>query len=637
MDPSLTRAFAACNTVEAAEKAACTAAFNARMAACDRIVCTSFTNCGRFNFVCHGARAVCVASAAVQRAGCKVAAMAIFGACFSFATAKNIACKANALLLRRLGPERPLGPIQHVFVLMLENRSFDHMLGMSGIPGINGLNGTETNTHPAGGAPVRVSSDARDITDPDPPHEFPHVFQQMTGQRMPSAPAAMNAIYDDDTKITRQGYAAAYAQHADGDRINVSDGQGVLKCFTKTTLPILTTLAEEFGVCDRWFSSLPGPTWPNRFFVHAATSGGLDTSPGGVPTGLSETVDLLGFDFRNDTIFEMLERQGFAWRVYSDDILPQVLAIKGMANILTANIGSILSSIVLGPLGTAMELASGGNSLGDVADLEDFFEDIKHPAYEATYTFIEPDYGQNIVGDFEGGNSQHPIDGVLGGERLIQRVYEALRRSPLWSRSCLVIMYDEHGGFHDHVRPPVMPAPDNDTTNRQSDSPKFNFKRLGPRVPMVIVSPFISKGKIVNDTDYDHSSIVSTMRELCRNPLSPFGKLNARDEKAPSFLKHLQPTARTDAPMSVPLRADITTGSFPLTNPKDDGRPISRSMRPFLHLAASMDVQYFSGNRAAVIARVNALTTAMQARAYISEIQGKLKALRAANRRIRGY
>src|SRR5688572_9818210 len=95
-------------------------------------------------------------------------------------------------------------------------------------------------------------------------------------------------------------------------------------------LPVLATLAREYAVCDNWFSSLPGPTWPNRFFVHAATSGGLATSPTQGVIGESYTV--AGFGFKNGHIFERLEKRGLEWRVYEGNEFPQVFSLKGMNN-----------------------------------------------------------------------------------------------------------------------------------------------------------------------------------------------------------------------------------------------------------------------------------------------------------------
>jgi phospholipase C len=165
--------------------------------------------------------------------------------------------------------------ITNVFLLMLENRSFDHMLGFSGITGtdaatgqptsINGLKGTESNIY--NGRPVTVGRGA-DLTMPaDPVHEFDDVLTQLCGQ---GVPYASGGAYP---PVNNSGFAASYAG------LGQSNVAEVMKCYTPDQLPVLNALAKEFAVCDNWFSSVPGPTWANRFFALAASSGGLEHSP----------------------------------------------------------------------------------------------------------------------------------------------------------------------------------------------------------------------------------------------------------------------------------------------------------------------------------------------------------------------
>ena len=166
--------------------------------------------------------------------------------------------------------------IQHVFVLMLENRAFDHMLGFSGITGkdaanggstqINGLTGSETNTFNGRAYPVLQGAD--NVMPADPGHEFNNVLEQLCGA---GANYAAGSTYP---AINNAGFAASYA--ASGGAANPGE---VMKCFAPQQLPVLVALAQEFAVCDNWHASMPGPTWPNRMFIHAASSGGLDHSP----------------------------------------------------------------------------------------------------------------------------------------------------------------------------------------------------------------------------------------------------------------------------------------------------------------------------------------------------------------------
>lgn len=201
-----------------------------------------------------------------------------------------------------------MSPIKHIFVLMLENRSFDHMLGFSGIAGadavsgqpakINGLSGAESNSF--AGQTFAISSPAGFTMDVDPRHEFPDVLEQLAG------PAAQYPPSGPYPPINNSGYVSSFA--ASGGAANPGE---VMKCFLPAQLPVLVALARNFAVCDNWFSSLPGPTWPNRFFLVAGSSGGLDHSPTTAEMFVWE--GLLGFPFQNGTIFQ----PNLIWRIYA--------------------------------------------------------------------------------------------------------------------------------------------------------------------------------------------------------------------------------------------------------------------------------------------------------------------------------
>jgi len=189
--------------------------------------------------------------------------------------------------------------IQNLVVLMLENRSFDHMLGFMRSPDypIDGLTGTESNprdpAHITPGQEVKVSNDAGFILSYDPGHSFHDVNVQLFDN--PAGPPP--------TSIPNGGFILSYSQQP---HVTPAIADTIMKCLAAATVPVLTTLAREFAVCDAWFSSVPGPTWPNRLFAHAATSKGyLDNS-----------------QFRNydmPTIFENLAGAGATWRDYYHD------------------------------------------------------------------------------------------------------------------------------------------------------------------------------------------------------------------------------------------------------------------------------------------------------------------------------
>lgn len=378
-----------------------------------------------------------------------------------------------------------LDHVNHIVVLMLENRSFDHLLGYlkAENPRIEGLDGIELNREDPSAVPaipVAVNDNAQYQGDlvVDPGHEQADVGIELYG----------TAAYNFAATPLNNGFVFDYIRRNAGNRAN---GRKIMKCFAPSRLGALATLVREFAVCDHWFSSLPGPTWPNRFFVHAATSAGH--------------VDNAFRFYSMDTIYHQLETAGISWGVYFHDI-PQVLAITSLW-------GALFKQKFQG--------------------MKSFYAEAKAGTLPA-YSFIEPQYFDKTA------NDEHPPHDVLEGEQLISDVYNALRSSPQWERTLLVILYDEHGGTYDHVPPPVTVNPD----GKVAQKPRFDFTRLGVRVPAVLVSPFIERGT-VDATTYDHTSILATVRRRFRLP----APLTARDGAAEPFEKNLTlPTARTDTP-----------------------------------------------------------------------------------------
>jgi phospholipase C len=486
--------------------------------------------------------------------------------------------------------------IRHVFVLMLENRSFDHMLGFSGIPGIDGLSGNESNVDAATGRTVRVSADAALALTADPPHEYQNVVRQLCGAGGSYAKG-----------VTLSGFVDSFRDVGHG--ATAFDAAAIMRCQPPSQVPVLTMLAREFAVCDRWFSSLPGPTWPNRFFVHAATSGGLFRSPSAAETVSSELLGP-GFTFRNGTIFDRLTKAKQWWRVYHGDHLPQVQAISGM-----------LSRRMF---------------TDHFEDFSEFSADVARADYPFAYTFIEPNYGHdssvNVAIDFARGDSDHPIGSVAGGESLIKKVYEAIRSSPIWSSSLLIITYDEHGGFYDHVPPPAAVPPGDDNRNsghNPGEDPKlggnlgtgtFAFDRYGVRVPAVVVSPFIARGTVAHEV-FDHSSIVATV--LRDHGLDPLTERDRQANDLRSLLTLAQPRADAPARLPDPVYAVSSAPSVPIPAPSHS--PLDPVTASFTHLAAQADLQLSAiPERLHLVDRLQAVTTKASALGYIAEVKAKM-------------
>ncbi|HZV02100.1 MAG TPA: alkaline phosphatase family protein [Planctomycetota bacterium] len=397
--------------------------------------------------------------------------------------------------------------IKHVFVLMLENRSYDHMLGHNTeLKEADGLVGrTFTNEYIKGKSPAVADDGARPRVIVDPGHEFEHAHAHLFA----NGPADPSQDPNDPSVPLMKGFAAKYHFRCSGgepvtfpfdyhqaiqDALSANgttaDEQAkvVMQGFNRTTLPVLNRLAEEFAVCDRWFAALPGPTQPNRFFVHAASSAGLDDSPSAF-----EVLTQGGFTFENGTIYDKIEKEGgtqLRWRVYE--------GTKNQSGIHLLRMPS-----------------SAGQNMAVYTD--DFPNDLKtlYPTLQGSYTFIEPWYGpffQEISDDptwaYLDGRSQHPVGHIAKGEQVIESVYSWIAsQKAIWESSVLIVIYDEHGGFADHVPPPPAVPPGDE---RQFNKAGFDFGRQGVRVPAVIISPWIAKG-VTDHTVYDHATVAATV------------------------------------------------------------------------------------------------------------------------------
>jgi phospholipase C len=482
--------------------------------------------------------------------------------------------------------------VGHVFVLMLENHSFDNMLAFSGIPGIQVATTSNANTY--NGTTYSVSTPAPVSMPTDPGHNFNDVFLQLCGEGALWVPWQPYP-----TKITNSGFVADYAS------LTTEDLGNIMACLdTPSQLAALPNLAAEFAVCDQWFSSLPGPTWPNRFFLHGASSAGWTNSP----TAHDEEGWMLpghGFMYPSGkSIFDSLSAAGWQWRIYVDESgpviggIPMVAALHGVQYLIDTHAFSTFAADVQGP-------------------------------YPYAYTFIEPNYGE-VSTTYEGGSSQHPLDSVTGGENLIGAMYEAIRSSPLWGRSLIVITYDEHGGFYDSVAPGAAPPPDDGSPNDPViNTAGFLFDHYGLRVPAVVISPLIAQ-PTVDHTLYDHTSVLATLESLFGLP-----PLTKRDAGANNLLHLLSlTTPRTDCPMTLNPPAPPSLGARAPAPPDIDQQPLPASgdVHAALQIALKIDLELSGDDPAAqsgAMARFKAVVTRGDARAYATDVMTRARAARA--------
>lgn len=430
------------------------------------------------------------------------------------------------------------GPIKHVVVLMYENRAFDHMLGYLHQVNseIDGLTGQEYNYldpyNPSEENKITVNFNAPYV-DPDLGHS---VHATATQIQYGSTPTNVSAA-------PMNGFAAQAAQN------NPEWGPQALSGFNTSSLGALSTLALEFAVCDKYHASVPGPTEVNRMYVHTATSDGAGSN--------DDDHLILGYD--QTTIYDNLNAAGIEWGAFYSDV-PSPLVLRHMRR---------------------------RENLARIHQMHKFKEMCEAGTLPA-YSFLDPAYFS--IPHVQRASDQHPSHDVVDGEKLLKRTYEALRHSPLWNSSVLVINYDEHGGFYDHLPTPLqVPNPD----GKNSTDPPFDFTRIGVRVPAVLISPWIEKGTVLhrptgptNTSEYEHSSVPATLKKLFGLP----DFLTARDAWAGTFetLWQQRSSPRTDCPLSIPV-ADHPSPVFAhLSEEQFSAAPMSELQREFVVVAHAL-------------------------------------------------
>ncbi|MCA1652519.1 MAG: hypothetical protein LC753_20390, partial [Acidobacteria bacterium] len=368
----------------------------------------------------------------------------------------------------------PMKAIEHVVVLMLENRSFDHVLGSlrAERAEIDGVMPHMWNPGRAG-EPVCVRPTTASCTRPDPRHALENVRDQLSNGN--------------------SGFVTDY--HAGHPWMDPATVRQVMDYYTDVAMPVTYALARNYGISDRWFSSVPALTWPNRLFAHCGTSAGRVTNE------LPDWFQL--FDL--DTIYDRLDGD---WACYCDHF-PQMVVVQSLWREFWRSRHADDSRF---------------------RSMEQFVADC-HDLGLPKYSFIEPVY---FLGFDPPDNDDHAPHDIRNGQDLIAQVYLALRESPSWTSTVLVITYDEHGGFHDHVPPPVdVPAPGG-SDHADAEGASFDFRRLGPRVPTLLVSPFAPPLSRVRPGPssgfFDHTSLISSAAARWG-----FGALTGRDAAAATF------------------------------------------------------------------------------------------------------
>jgi phospholipase C len=419
-------------------------------------------------------------------------------------------------------PKRPPGtadpkiPIDHVVVLMMENHSFDNYFGMLpklGQPKADGFrfdrHGRPVDTNPIKGGVIRafkMPSVCQEEHEPNQSWDATHI--SINGGKMDGYVEASGDV------------AMGYWDHDD--------------------LPFYYSLAKNFTLSNRWFSSAPCQTYPNRRFLMAGTAYGLVSS---VIPGPNDPAPPHG------TIFDRLNAHGVSWTNYFTD-LPQIALIP---SVLKAN-----------PTHTA--------------PIATFFTDCALGTLPAV-SYVDPDFGlADVIGGLvpgqpvpeevraQGADEENPQN-IRIGAAFSAAVINAVLGSPAWKRTLMIWLYDEHGGYYDHVPPPAAVAPDTIKPDLTGQTVKGGYDIYGPRVPAVVISPW-SRPHAVTNVVHDHTSVLAFIEQKWNLPA-----LTHRDANAHSLLDFLDfGTPALLDPPTLAKPADPTEADLRCST-KDPNRP----------------------------------------------------------------
>jgi len=364
-------------------------------------------------------------------------------------------------------------PIDHIVVLMQENRSFDHMFGMlpeQGQPQAIGLHGTRFNPDPTSLGLVSSFHQTRLCEVADLAHSWNATHQQIGRSHFMDGFTATNVHTLDPNGSRTMGY------------------------LTSEDIPFYYALYSTFAIGDRYFASVPGPTYPNRFFLWAGTSFGR----------IRNEFPQKSWEY-GPSIYDRMNDAGVTWKAYYTDI-PFAGFFAG-ARAKTENIVLIDEFYADAAAGTLPQVA-----------------------------FVDPRFG----GDASSENDEHPPSNVQLGQAFVASVVQAMFESPNWSRSVLFVTYDEHGGYYDHMVPPAACVPDDTPPRLRAGDTNATFDQLGIRVPMVAISPW-SRPAFVSHHVHDHTSILRFIETrfdlpaLTRRDANAYPLLELFDFSAPAF------------------------------------------------------------------------------------------------------
>lgn len=405
-----------------------------------------------------------------------------------------------------------LNDIKTIVVVLMENRSFDHMLGFLSLPPFNRADVDGQSLDPAwltqfanpdGGQNFQAFHNDDPYFLPagfDPPHQRENVANHLG--------ALANGIYP------MNGFVGAIPQNVSA----VPNARRlVMGYFGADEVPMNAFLAQRFTICDRWFCAVPSGTQPNRLMAMSGESV-IESNATPLPD--------------QPLVYDWLDDHQISWRVYHQGLPFFTMMLRWVPRILS------------------------GENFRSFDQLKTDLESTP-PGELPQVIFVEPTYGD--APHLGHSTDDHAPSGVSNGQEFLMQVYNAVTSSlAFWKRSLTIICYDEHGGFFDHVSPPLV------TTNPPQSANYANFISLGPRIPGFLISPYVKAGACVHNR-FDHTSILKLIGSKFGGG-SYSGEVDGRD------VENLSAALNFDAPIATPDPAPAMNDYLakqPKTNPFD--------------------------------------------------------------------
>jgi phospholipase C len=405
-----------------------------------------------------------------------------------------------------------LSDIKTIIIVLMENRSFDHMLGYLSLPPFKRADVEGQSADPAwlgqfanpdAGQTFQAFHNDQPYYLPagfDPPHQRENVANHLGA--LASGQYPMN------------GFMGAIPQSVS---VDPDHRRLVMGYFGADEVPMNDFLAKNFTICDRWFCAVPSGTQPNRLMAMSGTSF-IESNATPLPD--------------QQLIYDWLDDHGVSWRVYHQGLPFFTMMLRWVPRILA------------------------GDNFRPFDQLKTDLESTP-PGELPQVIFVEPTYGD--APHFGHSTDDHAPSGISNGQEFLMQVYNAVTSSlAFWKRSLTVICYDEHGGFFDHVSPPLI------GTNPPPGANYPDFVSLGPRIPGFLISPYVKAGACVHNT-FDHTSVLKLIG-------LKFGDGSYSDEVDGRQVENLSAALSFDVPIIPPAPAPAMNDYLakqPKANPFD--------------------------------------------------------------------